>query len=329
MTASSKDHKRHWYRIGYDDTLRNMKKEQQQKTRSEATADVRKWWDENPFTLGVATGDYKKHDLVGRQPVEKMDIAYFREIDRRFRKHMGLNVQKPGKPLLSGVIDFDADIKGKKVLDIATGSGLHTVEFAAAGAEVTGIDLTPFAVMQTKKNLEARGLSAKVVEMDAQRMDLPADYFDFVNAWGCLMHMPDTEKAMSEICRVLKPGGRAFAYMYNRNSWPFWFNIILLRGVLLGGLLRYKGNITRLTSRYSDGASTGGNMLTKFYTTKQVESMFRAAGFSKTEAFPLDLGYEADHWPMNSFPVFKFLPKAVKAWMGKRWGYGLVVWAQK
>ncbi|MBU6142086.1 methyltransferase domain-containing protein [Patescibacteria group bacterium] len=258
-----------------------------------------------------------------------MTLEYFEEINRRFRKHMGLNVQKPGHPLLSGVIDFDADIKGKKVLDIATGSGLHTVEFAAAGADVTGIDLTPFAVVQTKKNLEVRGFSAEVREMDAQHMDLPDNSFDFVNAWGCLMHMPDTEKAMREIHRVLKPGGRTFAYMYNRSSWPFWFNIILLRGILLAGLVRYKGNITRLTSRYSDGAATGGNMLTKFYTPKQVERMFRAAGFSNVKALPLDLGYEADHWPMNSFPVFKFLPKSVKAWMGKRWGYGLIVYAQK
>lgn len=292
------------------------------------TKDIEKWWDENPFTLGVATNDYKSNDLVGKKSLEEMDLFYFSEIDRKFRKHHGRFVQDDDSPILSNLIDFNL-IRGKKVLDIAVGTGLHSVVFAENGAEVTGIDLTEFAIRQAQKNAKVRDLKIDFIQMDAQNMSFADSTFDFVNAWGCLMHMPDTEKAISEIYRTLKHDGSILAYMYNRNSWPFWFNIIILRGVFLAGLIRYWGDIIRLTSRYSDGSHKKGNMLTKFYTVKQVSNFFSKAGFREVDVFPLPIEHEPDHWPMRSFPIFKYLPKGIKRWMAMRWGYGLIVKAKK
>jgi ubiquinone/menaquinone biosynthesis C-methylase UbiE len=142
------------------------------------------------------------------------------------------------------------------------------------------------------------------------------------------MHMPNTEGAIKEIHRVLLPGGRVLAYMYNKSSWPFWFNLILLRGILQGKLITYRFNIDQLTSRYSDGFSVGGNMLAKFYTPAQAAQMFKNAGFSKVEAFPFELPEEPNHWPMALFPVFKYLPKTIKHRLS-RFGYGLIVMAEK
>ncbi len=291
--------------------------------------DIKNWWDQNPFTFGAATNDYKKNDLVGRVTSEKMDLDYFNEIERRFRKHSGTGGQEKGDSLLSKLIDYKTSVQEKDVLDIAIGSGLHTVAFAKEKGRVTGIDLTPYAVKQAKKNLELRGLSSEIRQMDAQQMDFKDDMFDFVNAWGCLMHMPDTKGAIKEIYRVLKPGGRVLAYMYNKSSWPFWFNIFFLRGILLLGFIRYGFSAVRLTSRYSDGSRKGGNALTKFFTSKEAGDMFIEAGFEKIEAYPWDIGYEPDGWPIGKFPIFKYLPRRVRNFMAKNWGYGLIVRAQK
>lgn len=298
------------------------------KKNKELTEQVREWWEQNPFTMGVATKNYNTCDLVGRIPLEDMDLHYFNEIDRKFRKHIGIGAQDKDKPLLSNLIDFSL-IKDKDVLDVAVGSGLHLITFAGAGARVTGIDLTQFAVSQATKNLQLRNLSGKVLQMDAQQIEFPENSFDFVNAWGCLMHMPNTEKAVKEIYRVLRPGGHVFAYMYNKSSWPFWFNIFFLRGILLGGLIRYRGNLDKLTSRYSDGSHNKGNVLTKFMTPKKVTKIFEAAGFNDVEVFPLDIDNEPNHWPMRSFPIFRYLPSRIKACMSKRWGYGLIVRSKK
>lgn len=293
----------------------------------EKTKEIQDWWDKNPFTLGVATGAYKNRDLVGRVDSEKMDLKFFQEIERRFRKHIGTGSQDLNKPLLSKFMS--EDLNGKDVLDIATGSGLFAVSFAERGANVTAIDLTKYAVLETKTNFELRNLKGNIMQMDAQRMTFQDKSFDFVNAWGCLMHMPDTEGAIKEIYRVLRPSGSALAYMYNKSSWPFWFNTILVKGILMGDLIKYKFDITKLTSRYSDGASVGGNMLTKFYRPKDVRVMFKNAGFNKVDVLPLQIDHEPNHWPIRQVPVFKYLPQNVKSWMAKRWGYGLVVRASK
>ncbi len=291
------------------------------------TREVQEWWDKNPFTLGVA-GDYNKGDLVGRIPYEKMNLQYFEEINRRFRKHSGIGAQKNNEPLLSKLVDY-THFRGMQVLDIATGSGIFATVFAEVGAKVTAIDLTQFAVVQANRNFEMRHLVGEVRQMDAQCLDFSDESFDFVNAWGCLMHMPDTQEAINEIYRVLKPSGKTLAYMYNKSSWPFWFNIFFLRGILLGGLIRYRGNITRLTSRYSDGTATGGNMLTKFYAPKEAQNMFIKAGLKNVVAIPWDIGYEPNHWPVGKFPIFRFFPQVIKKWLSKNFGYGLIITADK
>ncbi|MEK7646888.1 MAG: class I SAM-dependent methyltransferase [Patescibacteria group bacterium] len=286
---------------------------------------INNWWDAHPFTWGISQ---ESSDLVGRIDRSKMDLNYFEEIERKFRKHCKDGAQKDGAPLLSNLIDYGW-LRGKKVLDIATGSGFAMIAFIKGGADVTGIDLTDFAVEQAKKNLACRNLQGEVIKMDAQQMNFSDKSFDFVNAWGCLMHMPDTQKAINEIYRVLKPNGKALAYMYNKNSWPFWFNLIFLRGVLLGQLIRYRFDIDRLTSRFSDGFSVGGNPLAKFYTPKQAAAFFKNAGFEKIEAVPWQLPHEPDGWPMKKFPIFRYLPAQIKQFLSKRWGYGLIVRAEK
>lgn len=291
---------------------------------STTTKEVETWWNSHPFAFGVSN---TQGDQVGTIDPTKMDRAYFNEVERRFRKHHNGAAQDEGKPLFSKVIDRGW-LQGKDVLDIAVGSGFSAVSFAEAGARVTGIDLTDFGVMHAKKNFEVRGLPGTILKMDAQHLQFGDASFDFVDAWGCLMHMPDTKGAIAEMYRVLRPGGKALAYMYNKSSWPYWFNIIFLRGVLLLGLVRFWGDTVRLTSRYSDGYSLGGNMLTKFYTPKQVERMFVDAGFKNVVSKPWEIPHEPDHWPLRSMPFFKFLPAFIKRHM-TRYGYGLIIHAEK
>jgi len=195
------------------------------------TQEVENWWNENPFTYNGLLG-------VGQTaPPEELDLAFFEGAEARYKKHTNESTQIGDAPVFSKYIDYES-MRGKRVLDIATGTGFSTATFAQFGAEVTGIDITDYAVRATKRLFALRGLTGEILQMDAQTLEFPDNSFDFVCAHGCLMHMPDTDKAVREIYRVLKPGGQVYAWMYHR-GWYYWFGIMFLRGVLLGKFITY------------------------------------------------------------------------------------------
>jgi len=260
----------------------------------ELTQKTKNWWHNNPFTYLM---DNKNIDF---------DWAWFRNIDRKIIKWMPW-AQK-GYPLLSSVIDYSA-LKDKKVLDIAVGTGWTTEQFVRAKARVTAIDLTDQAVALTKKRLELYGLQAEqIMQADAQNMPFADQSFDFVLAFGCLMHMPNTQKAVDEIYRVLKPAGKASAMMYYKNSLHWWYYIYFSKGILQGKLL--KMTTQELSNRYTDGVYEGGNELTKFYNKKEIKKMF--GKFSSVRIKIEDDFTCIDHFPHRYLPLGKLLPARVK-----------------
>lgn len=261
---------------------------------------VRDWWDKNPFNYFVGN--------------EEGSWAFYRNIDRKFLKWIPF-MQATGYPFLTRYVDMQG-LKGKKVLDIACGTGVLTEQFVRMGADVTAVDLTPKAVELTKKRLDLYHITANVIEADAQKLPFPDASFDFVCAWGCLMHMPRTEQAISEIHRVLKPGGTMIAMMYHRNSVHLRYCIQLGRGILRLKYLQYDDQ--SLINRYTDGASVGGNMLAKFYSRREFRQLFSA--FGNAQVFIHDNHGMVDQLPHPWLPLGKLLPKALKEavcrWVG-------------
>lgn len=263
---------------------------------AELTGKVKEWWNQNPFTY-----------LMDNKKITP-DWAFFRNIDRKIIKWMPW-AQK-GYPLLSNLIDYRS-LKGKKVLDIAVGTGWSTEQFVRTGAEVTAIDLTPAAVELTKKRLELYGLGAQVLVADAQNLPFPDASFDFVLAFGCLMHMPDTERAIREIHRVLRPGGRASAMMYYKHSLHFWYYIFFGKGIVRGKLLHM--SVQELTNRYTDGAYEEGNQLTKFYSKKEIRELFTS--FSAVRVRVFDVATAINHLPHRFLPLGTLIPPPIKRWL--------------
>jgi ubiquinone/menaquinone biosynthesis C-methylase UbiE len=104
----------------------------------------------------------------------------------------------------------------KRVLEIGCGLGTDGAQFAKAGADYTGIDLTDAAVELARKRFELFGLPGKFWVSDAENLDFPSDTFDLVYSHGVLHHTPDTVRAVEEVRRVLKPGGQAVVMLYHR-----------------------------------------------------------------------------------------------------------------
>ena len=119
---------------------------------------------------------------------------------------------------LLDLIHFD-EWKGKDVLDVGCGAGVEVVRFARAGARVVGVDIADSAVALSRLNLELQGLEAQLEVADGEHLPFPDGSFDLVFAHGVVQYTGDDRQLVSEIHRVLRPGGLAIFQGYNRISW--------------------------------------------------------------------------------------------------------------
>jgi ubiquinone/menaquinone biosynthesis C-methylase UbiE len=174
------------------------------------------------------------------------------------------------EPYIPAFAGFDS-IKGKRVLEIGVGLGADHQRFAENGADLYGIDLTDRAVSHTRRRLDLFGLHSNLSVGDAEALDFPDAYFDVVYSWGVIHHSPDTPKAVSEIQRVLKPGGVARVMVYHKNS--IVGTMLWLRYALLAW-----SPFKSLNEVYSKHLESPG---TKAYTLKEARELF--ASFQTVE----------------------------------------------
>lgn len=119
-----------------------------------------------------------------------------------------------------------AESRGKEVLEIGTGNGAEGVMFALHGAQYTGVDLTEAALEATRKHFAVMGLAGKFQTENAEHLSFADESFDWVFSHGVLHHTPNTQVAINEVYRVLKPSGRAIIMLYHKRSLNYYVRIM-------------------------------------------------------------------------------------------------------
>ncbi len=94
------------------------------------------------------------------------------------------------------------DVSGRRILDMATGTGRAALALARRGALVTGVDASAEMLAVARRRAAESGLSVDFDEGDAHALTYPGQSFDAVVCLRMLMHVPDWRKALSELCRV-------------------------------------------------------------------------------------------------------------------------------
>jgi ubiquinone/menaquinone biosynthesis C-methylase UbiE len=112
-------------------------------------------------------------------------------------------------------------LRGKHLLEVGCGMGYDSLEFLKRGVRVTATDLTENAVRIARRHFEVEGAKPEAVQVEnALKLSFPDESFDAVWANGVLHATSDTQRAIDEVRRVLKPGGRAIiSHFYRRPSW--------------------------------------------------------------------------------------------------------------
>lgn len=194
------------------------------------------WWTQN-------TMSYDWNDKVA---TARYVPEWFDEIDRRFL-HGARLFTGEANPFLE-LMGLD-QLRGKRVLEIGCGMGMHSELLVRAGARLTSIDLSATSIEATKARFALKQLDGDIRKMDAEALEFGDEEFDFVWSWGVIHHSESTARALGEIARVLKPGGEAGIMVYSLDGMPAY--IAMMRSYALS--FWRGGNLDQLLWRSSDG----------------------------------------------------------------------------
>ena len=150
-----------------------------------------------------------------------------------------------------------------RVLDVGSGFGRHVYECARRGARVVALDYAADEVVETRDTLAAMVEQGDitpdrlvgVLRGDATRLPFPDDTFDVVITSEVLEHIQDDVTAISEMVRVLRPGGRFAATV------PAWSPEVVN---------------WKLSDEYHAPKSVGGHV--RIYTKTELRAKLRSAG---------------------------------------------------
>ncbi|MGH7992240.1 MAG: class I SAM-dependent methyltransferase [Limisphaerales bacterium] len=148
-----------------------------------------------------------------------------------------------------------AESRGKQVLEIGTGNGADGVMFASHGAQYTGVDLTEAALEATRRHFAVMGLTGRFQRENAEHLSFDDGSFDWVFSHGVLHHTPNTQAAINEVYRVLKPGGRAIIMLYHKHSFNYYIRIMTYMR------LRVLFKVLSRTGRWSRDRQAAANTL--------------------------------------------------------------------
>jgi ubiquinone/menaquinone biosynthesis C-methylase UbiE len=252
------------------------------------------------------------------------------------------------EPHIRSVVDFPR-WRDKDVLEAGCGIATDGLQFARAGARYTGLDRSERALELATRRFSLEQAIGAFVEGSVDELPFADATFDLVYSHGVIHHIPETERAIAEFHRVLRPGGTAIVMVYHRDSLNYHVNIMVIRRVLVGALVipgapEWIARLTRedpavlaghrrllaqhgrryLTDRalfLSNNTDGPGNPLSKVYTRSEFHRMFAAFDDVRTDVRFLNL---------RLYPAGERLARAeIARRLERRYGWHLYVEARK
>jgi SAM-dependent methyltransferase len=174
---------------------------------SQSIEEVMRFWDARPCNIRHSRAE------IGTK-------AYFDEVEQR--KYFV-------EPHIPRFAEFEK-WKGKRVLEIGCGIGTDAVNFARAGADYTGIDLSPASLDLTRRRFAVYGLRGTFYLANAEELPkvVPVQAFDLVYSFGVIHHSPDPPQVVRSLKKYLGPESEFRLMLYAKHSWK---NIMIDAGL--------------------------------------------------------------------------------------------------
>jgi ubiquinone/menaquinone biosynthesis C-methylase UbiE len=170
---------------------------------------------------------------------------------------------------------------GGVVLEVAPGPGYFSIELAKRGDySVTGLDISHTFVKIGQKKAAEAGVQVNFRQGNASSMPFPDDSFDFLLCRAAFKNFGQPVRALQEMCRVLKPGGRGLLIDLKKDA----SMDAISREVDRMGLSAMNRILTKLAFRFF--------LLGTAYTRPQFEYMLAQANFRSTNIREEGIGFE-------------------------------------
>jgi len=154
--------------------------------------------------------------------------------------YSSLNVEWRPMSVYRKIIERLGGERGMRLLDVSCGTGNQIKCAEEKGIEAYGIDISEAVVMLAQKKVKCAN---KILLADASNLPFKDGYFDLITNFGSLQYYTDQEKAISEMARVVRKGGRLCIVVPNANFPLFYvkpqLDLRIYRNRIEGRVLKF------------------------------------------------------------------------------------------
>jgi 2-polyprenyl-3-methyl-5-hydroxy-6-metoxy-1,4-benzoquinol methylase len=194
---------------------------------------------------------------------------------------------------------------GSLALDIGCGICANSIRLARRGYIVSAADYSEPILVQARENVLRQKLSERVniAREDILNLSYPSNHFDLVLCWGVLMHIPNAERAISELVRVTKPDGFLVLEEINQHAPESW---LMREG---WSVLKRNITITKTARGYEQTSRFEGETL--FWRHTDIRWLVDQFALHSCSVVRRDSGMFSETYIYTSS---KFLKSAINAW---------------
>lgn len=250
---------------------------------------VAEYWNRRPCNIRHSTEE------VGSR-------AYFDQVEQR--KYFV-------EPHIPGFAQFER-WRDRRVLEIGCGIGTDATNFARAGAEYTGVELSEVSLALARRRFEVFGLDGSFVHTNAEALDqhVRAASFDLIYSFGVIHHTPNPDAVLRQARRAIRPDGELRMMLYARDSWKDCM----------------------IEAGFDQPEAQSGCPIAFSYTQAEVRAMLRAADFAAVEItqehiFP----YVVEKYVRYEYelqPWFAAMPREMFRALEQRFGWHMLIVAK-
>jgi ubiquinone/menaquinone biosynthesis C-methylase UbiE len=240
-----------------------------------------------------AVRDYWNSHTLGLQYVRDKSLAVG---TTQFFEHIRPWMNPYKFPWIMKRIERESKLlKGKHLLEIGCGMGYDSLEFLKRGVKVTATDLTPSAAELARRHFNVERVTPEDVRVEnVLALSFRDNTFDAVWANGVLHATGNTQLAIQEVRRVLKPGGRAIiSHFYRKPSWMYLLSRLGKENI------EYKEEDPPVNEFYTEREIL--NMFTGFNVIEAVQEHYRALPVCRE-------GIKAALYTYGFMPAYNLIP---------------------